>query len=69
MSTSNGSGGAADASVSLGDAIADRVRSYAAQLEAEIEAIEEKLSGWRDALAAKKDELKQARAAEQKDVN
>lgn len=39
---------------------------YVAQLQSEVAAIEAKMSGWREALAAKKDELKQARAAARK---
>lgn len=60
-------GAALDAKVVTGppeadDAFAVRRREYVEQLEAEIAAIEEKMAGWRDALAGKKAELKQARA-------
>lgn len=36
--------------------------AYVTQLEAEIAAIEEKLSGWQQTLAAKRDELEAAQA-------
>jgi hypothetical protein len=37
------------------------------QLEGEVAAIEDKLTGWKDALAAKKAELKEARSAKKGD--
>ena len=38
-----------------------------AQLEAEVAAVEEKLSGWKEALSAKKAELREARSAKKGD--
>lgn len=65
--TASASGEAFDATVQIGppepaNVSAARRQEYVTQLEAEIAVIEEKMSGWRDALAAKKAELKQARA-------
>ena len=37
------------------------------QLEAEVAAVEEKLSGWKEALSAKKAELREARSAKKGD--
>jgi Skp family chaperone for outer membrane proteins len=70
METAKAGGAAHDATVETGPpdpdhAVRERRQAYVAQLEAEVAAIEEKLAGWRDALAAKKAELKQARRGEE----
>jgi hypothetical protein len=66
--SANGAGAAPDASVETGpEQPAEASRAIAEQLadqaDAEVEAIEEKLAGWKQALADKKAEAKRLRAA------
>lgn len=66
-STSDGSAAAFDAQVrtggDAGDSRADYRRELVEQLEGEVALMEEKLTGWKESLAAKKAELKEARSA------
>ncbi len=55
-----------DATVVTSGGDDDPHAAYVRQVEAEVSAIEEKMAGWKVALAEKKDELKRARAAARK---